>query len=241
MNEQMKRLYHAAETIKGLKTSSEVARALNTSPQVLKNWETRGISNQGLLLAQKELGCYSLWLETGKGPMCPDRSGNDQSISLSQSPVEIPAGASIRVYEDPSELDPESYVWVDRYDVNLSAGCGNIQWVIQEKDPLSFRIKWFQFKKLKPENCKALYVRGRSMEPHLNDMDTVLIDTSQTTIVDGEIYALCYMDEFYIKTVLKIPGGYRLKSENPAFDSFDVLGENLNQLHIIGQKVWRAG
>jgi transcriptional regulator with XRE-family HTH domain len=50
----------------------------------------------------------------------------------------VPQGLAILSYETVEELDPESYVLVDRYDVQLSAGCGNIQWAINQKDPLSF-------------------------------------------------------------------------------------------------------
>lgn len=153
----------------------------------------------------------------------------------------VPDAASILAYESQEDLDPDAYVWIDRYDVQLSAGCGNVQWVINQKDPISFRARWFQAKRLSPNNCKALYVRGRSMEPKLEDWDTVLIDTSQVEVIDGDIYAVCLENEFYIKTLERIPGGIRLKSENPDFQSFEVRGEQLTGLHILGKKVWRGG
>jgi len=163
------------------------------------------------------------------------------NVELPVTAPVIPPGAAIRTYEAVEELNPDSYVLVDRYDVQLSAGCGNIQWVMNEKDPISFRARWFQQKRLNPEHCKALYVRGRSMEPKLEDWDTVLIDTSQTAVVDGEIYAVCLDDEFFIKTVQRIAGGVLLKSENPDFSNIEVTGERMETLCIIGKKVWRGG
>lgn len=162
-------------------------------------------------------------------------------VTAAQTGTLVPEGASIAVYDSPDEIDPDSYVWIDRYDVLLSAGCGNVQWVINQKDPISFRARWFQAKRLNPNNCKALYVRGRSMEPKLEDWDTVLIDISQVEVVDGDIYAVCLENEFYIKTLERIPGGLRLKSENPDFQSFEVRGEQLSNLKILGKKVWRGG
>jgi SOS-response transcriptional repressor LexA len=67
MNAQMTRLYKAALETKGIGGQSELARALNTSPQTVNNWEARGISKKGLLLIQTVLGISASWLETGKG------------------------------------------------------------------------------------------------------------------------------------------------------------------------------
>lgn len=152
-----------------------------------------------------------------------------------------PATASPISYKDPSELDPDDYVFIDRYDVKLSAGNGNAVWVIREKDPLSFRAAWFKKKGLHPEACKALYVRGRSMEPKLEDWDTVLVDTSDTDLIDGEIYAVTYKDQFYIKTLERQGDGVLLKSENPDHKSIMVPEDDLGRLRILGRKVWRGG
>src|ERR1041385_8538038 len=69
MNIQMTRLYEAAKALRGLDGQSDVARALNASPQTINNWEARGISKPGLLKAQAIFGCSATWLETGLGPM----------------------------------------------------------------------------------------------------------------------------------------------------------------------------
>ena len=69
MHEQMKRLYEAARVLKRIHGQSELARAINASPQTIHNWQERGISKQGMLKAQEVIGCSALWLETGSGPM----------------------------------------------------------------------------------------------------------------------------------------------------------------------------
>lgn len=206
-----------------------LARACGISKPSVSNWfsgKTMSLDGGNLLKAAAYLGVKAEWLATGKGRM---------------EPPEVPAGASVGVYDEPGSLDPESYIWIDRYDLKLSAGNGNAQWVVKEKDPISFRRGWFVQRRLVPEHCKAMYVRGRSMEPVLNDWDTVLIDTDDTEIVDGEVYAVVYRGSLYIKTLERMGGGVRLKSENPAFDPIDIPEQELQQLHIIGRKVWRAG
>lgn len=69
MHETMKRLYEAAEELIGLTGQSDVARKLNQSPQTLNNWERRGMSKGGMLIAQRVIGCSAVWLETGQGDM----------------------------------------------------------------------------------------------------------------------------------------------------------------------------
>lgn len=64
------RLYEAAKTLKGISEPSALARAMNISPQVLNNWERRGMSAEGILAAEEALGCESRWLKTGTGSLC---------------------------------------------------------------------------------------------------------------------------------------------------------------------------
>lgn len=174
--------------------------------------------------------------------MGADYLDRDYDSTYQQKPAPaIPAGASVVAYDNPDELDPDRYVWIDRYDINLSAGCGNIQWVVNQKDPICFRAAWFKFKGLPVDDCKALYVRGRSMEPVLQDYDTVLIDTSKKDIIDGDVYAVCLDDQFYIKAVHRKPGMVVLRSYNKDFEDIEVVGEQMNQLCIIGKMVWRGG
>jgi transcriptional regulator with XRE-family HTH domain len=69
MHEQMKRLYEAARTLRGISGQSDVARALNASPQTINNWEARGMSKSGMIKAQTTFGCSAAWLESGYGEM----------------------------------------------------------------------------------------------------------------------------------------------------------------------------
>lgn len=179
---------------------------------------------------EKTYGMPDLYLDT------------EESIENADfAPPLIPNEAGITTYDDLSELDTNKYVLIDRYDIKLSAGGGNIQWVINEKDPISFRAKWFQHKRIDPKKCKALYVHGRSMEPILDDYDTVLIDTSKTQIIDGEIYAVSLGDEFFIKIVERTNDGVILVSANKDFKDVEIKGEDLEYFRVIGMKVWRAG
>lgn len=69
MHAQMTRLYQAAKDLRGIEGQTEVAKLLNALPQTLNNWESRGISDQGLLKAQEAIGCDAIWLRDGSGDM----------------------------------------------------------------------------------------------------------------------------------------------------------------------------
>lgn len=74
MHEQMTRLYQAAKELRQTEGQTEVAKLLNALPQTLNNWESRGISDKGLLQAQEIIGCDAIWLRDGTGSMV--RGGN---------------------------------------------------------------------------------------------------------------------------------------------------------------------
>lgn len=92
MHDTMKRLYQAAEELKGLRGQVKVARYLNASPQMLNNWESRGMSKDGMLTAQEKIGCSALWLKTGKGEKTvPSSALNDHSELLEAWGYLLPA------------------------------------------------------------------------------------------------------------------------------------------------------
>lgn len=144
-------------------------------------------------------------------------------------------------YTSPEDLSEDDYVFIDRYDLKLSAGCGTLAWVVHEKNPIAFRQQFMRGRRLDPANLKALYVKGDSMEPYLTDNDTVMIDITDTKPEDGEVYAVCYDDQWYIKRIFKTPGGLILHSDNPKYRDIEVSGEKSSLVTIFGRVVWRGG
>ncbi|MEH6460644.1 LexA family transcriptional regulator [Chitinimonas sp. JJ19] len=211
-------------------SQADIARHLGVSRSTVNQWfngRAHSLSADYGARAATFLNVNALWLSSGKGPMRPG---------------EIPAGAAVAAYNDFTELDEQRYVKVPSYDVGLSAGNGNLAWVEHsEDDPLVFRASFFKARGRKPENAKALYVRGRSMEPELRDGDTVVIDIADTRIVDGEVYAVLVGDQLFIKFVDRLTDGIRLRSANPEFAAQDIRGEDLERFRVLGKKFWRAG
>lgn len=74
MHPTMARLYRAVDLLHDVRGQSALAREMNTSPQRIKNWESRGISQTGANEAQAQLGINATWLLTGDGSMAVETS-----------------------------------------------------------------------------------------------------------------------------------------------------------------------
>lgn len=67
MHPTMTRLYDYVARTKKVIGQSAVAKIMDEVPQTLNNWESRGISKQGLIKAQELFGCHMQWIKTGNG------------------------------------------------------------------------------------------------------------------------------------------------------------------------------
>jgi SOS-response transcriptional repressor LexA len=149
MHPQMERLYLAARELRKVQGQSELARTLNTSPQTIHNWESRGVSKQGMLLAQRIVGCSASWLETGKGPMSLSGSPNLTPVELGAHRVPIISHAQAVVWTGISDPYAPGHVgeWLST-DLELSGG------------------------------AFALEIKGDSMLPEFKSGDRVIIDAA---------------------------------------------------------------
>lgn len=147
MHSQMERLYLAARELRKVQGQSQLARTLNTSPQTIHNWESRGISKQGILLAQRIVGCSASWLETGKGPMSLSELSN-------VSPVELGA---CRI---PMISYVQAAVWTGTYDPHAPGHTS--EWLMTDLELSG--------------SAFALEIKGDSMLPEFKSGDRVIID-----------------------------------------------------------------
>lgn len=108
-------------------------------------------------------------------------------------------------------------VRIRRVKLHLSAGiCGFAADVIEEDDnPIFFREDWLEKRGYRRESLIAIPVRGQSMEPNLYEGDTVVINTAESALNDGEVYAVNYEGEAVIKRLVREIGFWWLVSDNP--------------------------
>lgn len=147
MHEQMKRLYEAAKVLKRIYGQSELARAINASPQTIHNWQERGISKQGMLKAQEVIGCSALWLETGNGPMSLNVLCNSSQLFSKTNQIPL--------------IRPDQALKVNSSAASPAIG-DPLGWLFTQSD-LSSR-------------AYALEVSGNSMQPVFHPGDWIILD-----------------------------------------------------------------
>ena len=133
------------------------------------------------------------WLEKGTGPIerpkktaiVPDES--DQFIAIRKVVFRISAGVAGFA--------------VDFLDDGEGA-------------PLFFQKTWFEARGYSPDDLYAIKVRGASMEPSLNDGDTVVVNAEAKDPVDGEVFAANYDGELVIKRLVRDAGDWWLCSDS---------------------------
>lgn len=224
MNEQMTRLYDAALTLKEISGQSDVARALNVSPQTVNNWEARGMSKSGMITAQKIFGCSAIWLESGHGEMTVGAAG---------------LTSFMRVTAD--QDDPHSYK-IQKVKLHLRAGITGFQTMpeIHDGGTINLPKNWVDRKGFTPETLIAVSVSGESMEPRLFDGDVVVINTMDRKMVDGEVYAVNYEGEAIIKRLVRERGAWWLFSDNPDQTKYRPRSCREGECNIVGRVVWKG-
>ena len=119
----------------------------------------------------------------------------------------------------------------------LGAGGGSFEVDGQVSEYYAFRWDWLR-RKGNPGRMVLMDVVGDSMEPLLEQGDTVLIDQSQNTLISGRIYALGVEDTVLVKRVEKHPGKLVLHSANQHYSPLSLQGEELDTVRIIGTLIW---
>lgn len=193
------------------------------------------------------------WLRDETGAMVVSRGGQphvdtDTNGSISTGTEDnIGVGSTLRpilAWEHPDDLPEGEFVLIPRLDVHLSAGGGREQMeiVFVEQQPQAFRADWIRKKRLKPKKLASMTADGDSMEDRIQHGDALVVDTSQTEIVDGKVYAIWYDGGERVKRLYRLPGGgLRIKSDNDRHPTIEVLPTDANHVRIIGRVVHVAG
>jgi len=238
MHVQMKRLYEAADTLAGLKTQAEIARALNQSQQTVNNWEARGISKAGLLRAQSAIGCSATWLETGAPPMALAAGGTPV---FGPGPAAVDAdhpflvdARGVRVGDEPDTVP------IRRVTLKLHAGVTGFETEpdLEDGGVLHMPRAVIDAHALVPHQLLAIRVRGQSMEPMMFEDDVVVVNTADKAPVSREIYAVNFNGEALVKQLVRRNNEWFLHSVNPEFGPVNVRS---GQCSIVGRVVYQPG
>ncbi|MDX1755851.1 MAG: S24 family peptidase [Marinobacter sp.] len=155
------------------------------------------------------------WLISGEGPQRSE-----------QSPAK----------EDSLE---DEFALVPGYSIQVAAGDGTLPGAEQATRKLAFRRKWLRFRGLNEKDLALVFAKGDSMEPTIDDNNTVMIDTSQKELRDGSIYVIRTNDHLIVKRVQTLLGKtILLISDNKAYQPIEVKMDEVSDLEVIGRVVW---
>ncbi|WP_027705048.1 XRE family transcriptional regulator [Zymobacter palmae] len=130
----------------------------------------------------------------------------------------------------------EKVTMVPLYDLEAAAGHGRILSQENIARMCSIDEELLGQHGLRPELCAMLTVKGDSMEPTLQDGDTILVDRTQTT-PDG-IFLIQMDDTLRVKRVQRAAGGaYILISDNTRYREELIPPTELNTISLLGKCV----
>lgn len=228
MDVKTARLYEAAEKLKGVSGQSNLARLLNVSPQVVKNWETRGVSASGLVNAAKVIGVSVAWVETGEGEMAAIKQPQSNALPLGK----------IDEWDNDTPLSEDDCEAPLYKEIKLSAGNGFAD-DIEDYNGYKLRFSRNTLRKhgISPENVVCVMADGDSMEPVFPSGATLGIDTGSKNIRDGQIYAINHGGLLRTKILHKLPENkVRIRSYNQS--EYPDEEASLDDLSVIGRVFW---
>lgn len=122
-------------------------------------------------------------------------------------------------------------------DVQLSAGGGCVNDENYNSDKLKFSRAVLKKKGITPENVLCFSVRGNSMDPVLPSDTVVAINTNDTMIKDGDIYAFEQGDLLRVKLLYRLPNSLvKIKSYNDYEYPEEEI--HMSKVNVIGRIFW---
>jgi phage repressor protein C with HTH and peptisase S24 domain len=167
-------------------------------------------------------------------------------LRSSQESTKTPARARwemhpIEVWDDDTPLGPDEVELPFFKEVELSAGKGSEVMLETNGRKLRFGKRSLKRKSIDPDSAGCVPVTGNSMEPVLPEGSTVGVDTANTTIQDGKMYAIDHDGQLRVKLLYRLPGsGLRLRSYNTDEHPDERYDGDYVQQHIrvIGKVFW---
>lgn len=191
----------------GFTSQSALARASGvpqpTINRILKGGGKAGPETTTLVKLADACNVSFIWLQSGTAAMAADTY-----VQLLES------GAAQRVVV--VDEDDPSLTRIDMVTLRLSAGIMGFH-----ADPdysiggtLSVPTSWILRRHFDPERLVAIRIKGESMEPSLFADDVVVVNTADTTPVDGQVFAVNYEGEAVVKRLVRDAGDWWLGSDN---------------------------
>lgn len=209
----------------------KIAEKCDISPQAITGWLSTGRIDKENLAIISDLTGYGLeWLISGKG-----EKSKEPKI---QANAEWLGGFDLWDSNTPLRDDEVELPFFR--EVELAAGSGRSEVVENHGLKLRFAKSTLKKQNVQAQHAACVTVSGNSMEPALPDGATIGIDTSNTTIKNGDMYAIDHDGHLRVKLVYRMPGDViRLRSFNiDEWPDEHYSGDDTNKIKIIGRVFW---
>jgi len=234
-------------------TVGELASIAGVSSSAVTQWKDGPTKSLKIGPATKlaiRTGYKPMWISTGELPKgqpvkAPAAAGLQQSDTTLATAGQLHCSLRpILAWEHLDDLPEGEFVLIPRLDIHLSVGDGREQMkiVFVEQQPQAFRADWIRRKRLKPQKLASMTAEGDSMEERIQHGDALVVDTSQTDVLDGKVYAIWYDGGERVKRLYRLPGGgLRIKSDNQRHPTIEVPASEASHVRIIGRVVHISG
>lgn len=238
--------------VRGALSQSAFADILKVSQGTVGRYERdlRSPDAEYILLLKKHFNVNPNWVISGESPkLIPNglkdsiyadqKNGRPKEHTINTSPenkvLKDENGINIPQWNNP---DPDMYNYVPMAEATLNAGGGSF--VLSENTTgryYAFRKNFLAAIASSPKNLILMKVTGDSMEPKIEDGDTVMIDIGKRQLKNGSIYALGYDDIIVIKEIEKLPDGKALiiSKNRKTYPPYET---DIQNIRIIGQVIW---
>lgn len=233
------RLLQAAKYKAHITRPKEMADLLGVSTAVIANWKRRGVSAKGMYLATQKLGVNIEFLAGTSNRMTEFVSLTDDGLQFSMNlPIHHKGATPITL----GTADGAGLVPIRKAGLRISAGVSgfSIDQEDEEGDPIFLSRSFLDSRNLNPSDLVAVEVSGESMEPTFYEGDTVVVNTADKNLSDGDVFALNYEGEVVIKRLRRDFGRWVAASDNTDQRRFypKHCDENVK---VLGRIVYRSG
>ncbi|WEJ23636.1 helix-turn-helix transcriptional regulator [Pseudomonas sp. SD17-1] len=193
---------------------------------------TNGAKGKNLLALSKALDCNPEWLSSGKGPQEARRSAPQANAELL---------GDLAVWDEGDPLDDDECEVPYYAEVEFSGGHGMTEVVEVTDRKLRFSNATLRAAGVDCNSAACARVRGRSMERLILDGAAIGFDLTDTSIIDGEIYAFNHGGMLRVKYLYRLPAGaVRIRSENTEDypDEIMTAEQFQEEVRMLGRVFW---
>jgi phage repressor protein C with HTH and peptisase S24 domain len=207
--------------------SEHIGKSPSQINQIIGKTPLKEVGHKMAREVEKVFGLPEGWMDT------------DHSVSAIKENIPQYDLGHVDVYESDEPLHPDEIEVPFFTEVELSAGNGfnNVSEIATQQ--MRFNLATLSSAGVAPSRAACCKVSGDSMEPMLPDGATVGIDTSDTHIKDGKVYAINHGGMLRVKFLYRMPfNGLRIRSANPDYQDEEISGEAAKDIRIIGRVFW---